>query len=88
MIAHQLDIGRTPVFLLSMSNFKSVVSFGFFIQNYTMNDIWIFVKPENGLVWSVFAFKKVFPGSFRDSIGPELNIDFLLSQTIARISRA
>ena len=29
-IAHQLDIGRAPVFLLLMSDFKSVASFGFF----------------------------------------------------------
>ena len=35
-IADQLDIERTPEFLLSISDFKSVTSFGVLIQNYTV----------------------------------------------------
>ena len=51
-----IDIGRRPAFWLSMPDFRSVTSFGFLIKNYTGYVFGFFVKPQNGLVWRVFAF--------------------------------
>ena len=39
-IAHQLEIERRPAFLLSVSDFKYVTSFGFLIENYTSHVVW------------------------------------------------
>ena len=55
---HRLDIGRTPASLLSMSNFKCVTRFGFLIENCTPHIFWIFVKPQNRLVWPAMIFWK------------------------------
>ena len=46
-------LGVKPAYLLSVSDFKSETSFGFFNKN-TRGKLLLFcVKPQNGLVWSV-----------------------------------
>ena len=45
-IARQIHIGRALAFLLSMSDFKSETSFGFFSENYTRYCFWNFRKIE------------------------------------------
>ena len=51
---YQLHIGRTQAFLLSMSDFKFLTSFGFLIQNFTEHCL-DFIKPQNELVWPIFT---------------------------------
>ena len=61
-IANQLHIGRTPAFLLSKSDFKSLTSFGFLIENYTGHVFWIFcgTAKQARLASSCVYFFSVF----------------------------
>ena len=54
-IARQLDIERTPTFLLLMSDFKSETSFGFVIENYTRHVFLIFRRIKNELALGQFS---------------------------------
>ena len=88
----QFDTGRTPEFLLLVTDFKSDISFGILIKKYMGHAFWIFfVKPQNGLLWPNFCvLKKVFSRGFH--IGTvsalELKTIILLGQTVVRTLRA
>ena len=87
-IAHQLDIGRTPAFLLSMFHFKSETCFGFLIKNYTGHVFWIFCKTSKQARLASFRVLKVFSRGFRHSTGDWAQNRFLLSRTIVCALRA
>ena len=73
---HKLDIAHTPVFLPSESNFKSVTSVGFLIENYIGHDLWIFCKTsKRARLPTVFAFC-FFVRAFATVSALELKIDF------------
>ena len=62
-------------FLLLVSDFKSVTSFGFLVQKYIWGMFFRFsVKPQNRLIWPVLVFQKVFSGRFPAHYRPLISI--------------
>ena len=62
-VVHQLHIGRTPAFLLPMSNFKSVTSFGTLTETTWGMILWIFCKSSKQahlVSFRVLSFLLVF----------------------------
>ena len=55
-IAYQLDSGRTPAFLLPMSGFKSMTSFGFLIETYMGHVFWLCCTVPTRCMTSLFIF--------------------------------
>ena len=84
-IGCQLDIGRTPAFLLSISNFNSEVNFGFLTKNFTGHGIWFFAKSQHGLfgAFSYFVFWAFSRGFWIRVSAVELKLN-LFTQTSYR----